>query len=362
MYIAGVGTAVPPRTYTQRQCWEALLRSPAYENLDSRARALMKRVLTGNCGISTRHLVLDSLEEAFAINPDALHQRFIEHAPRLASAAAEKALGSAGMTIDKVDALLISTCTGYLCPGLTSYVSQLLGLRPETLLLDFVGQGCGAAVPNLRAAEALIKSERCLCVLSVCVEVCSAAFYLDNDPGVLISACIFGDGAGAAVLTPEPSGNRRVRWDMAVTALEPAKRDLLRFEQKNGMLRNILSPQVPQLAAQSARGVLQMTLEHAKMDRDSITGWIIHPGGKEVLRAIGDELCLAEDQLRWSAAVFRDYGNLSSSSIFFVLESALRDGVPNGHWWLSSFGAGFTCHGALLEVSGSASQQPSWNV
>src|SRR5262249_37744059 len=159
--------------------------------------------------------------------------------------AAQRALQEAHFTPADIDAVIISTCTGYLCPGLTSYVTERLGLRADVLALDLVGQGCGAALPNLRAAEALLRAD-CRQVLSVCVEVCSAAFYLDDDPGVLISACLFGDGAGAAIVSREPApGRRRVEWKAAGSTLEPASRDLLRFEHKDGMLRNILTPEVP---------------------------------------------------------------------------------------------------------------------
>src|SRR5207248_1738973 len=141
------------------------------------------------------------------------------------------------------------TCTGYLCPGLTSYVSERLGLRMDVFALDLVGQGCGAALPNLRTADALLAAGRANRVLSVCVEVCSAAFFLDDDPGVLISACLFGDGAGAAVLSNEPNREqRRVEWKFGSSNLVPGKRDTLRFGHQNGMLRNILLPQVPKIA------------------------------------------------------------------------------------------------------------------
>src|SRR4029079_17425458 len=130
----------------------------------------------------------------------------------------------------------------YLCPGLTSYVGERLGLRPDVLTLDLVGQGCVAALRIVRSAEALIAAGRCQRVLSVCVEVCSAAFYLDDDPGVLISACLFGDGAGAAVLSAEPlAGRRTIEWKQATTLLSPVDRDELRFERRGGMLRNILT-------------------------------------------------------------------------------------------------------------------------
>src|SRR5207244_10626509 len=153
----------------------------------------------------------------------------------------------------QIDALIISTCTGYLCPGLSSYVAERLGLRADSLGLDLVGQGCGAALPNLRAAEALLTAQRARHVLSVCVEVCSAAFYIDDDPGVLISACLFGDGAAAALLTAAPrEARRRVQWQGGWSLNAPQHRDALRFEARGGMLRNVLTPQVPALAGKPA--------------------------------------------------------------------------------------------------------------
>src|SRR5437016_3054717 len=193
MFITGLGTAAPPTRYGQRECWEALEQSTRFHTLNSRSRALVRKVLSGNNGIATRHLALENLSEAFELTPDVLHARFIKNAPLLATQAAERALVDAEHKPSEIDALLISTCTGYLCPGLTSYVAQRLGLRADVLTLDLVGQGCAAALPNLRAAEALLAAKRCENVLSICVEVCSAAFYLDNDPGVLISSCLFGD-------------------------------------------------------------------------------------------------------------------------------------------------------------------------
>ena len=147
------------------------------------------------------------------------------------------------MSARDIDAVIISTCTGYLCPGLTSYVSERLGLRRDVLALDLVGQGCGAALPNMRTGEALIASGARGKVLSICVEICSAAMYLDDDPGVLISACLFGDGAGAAVLSAQSQGPEapQFEWKTAGTLLSAEDREELRFEKRGGMLRNILS-------------------------------------------------------------------------------------------------------------------------
>jgi alkylresorcinol/alkylpyrone synthase len=351
MFVIGLGTAAPAPRYAQLECWDALQRAEPFARLAPRSRAILKKVLCGNNGIATRHLALDPLVEAFNLTPDALQARFAQHAPALATEAAQRALQDAGCAPAEVDAVLISTCTGYLCPGLTSYVSERLGLRADVFTLDLVGQGCGAALPNLRTAEALLAAQRAQRVLSVCVEVCSAALYLDDDPGVLISACLFGDGAGAAVLASKPQSNRRrVEWKFGLSCLAPDKRDTLRFGHKGGMLRNILLPEVPQIVGDEAAKLLAGALALAGVKRDRIAGWIFHTGGRDVLSALRDKLGLTESDVRHSAAILREFGNVSSPTVLFVLQAALNDRVPDGLWWMSAFGAGFSCHGALLEV------------
>jgi alkylresorcinol/alkylpyrone synthase len=351
MFLTGLGTAVPATRYFQADCWTTLQSSESLQRLAPRSQALLRKVLTGRNGIETRHLSLANLDEAFAVTPDILHQRFLENAPALATQAAVRALSDAGLSADSVDALLVATCTGYLCPGLTSHVAERLGLPSGVQFLDLVGLGCGAAVPTLRTAKALLDSGSARTVLSICVEVSSAAFYLDDDPGVLISACLFGDGAAAVISTAQPAAARRsVRWTSTASRLVPAERDALRFETRHGLLRNILTPRVPCLAATHARGVLDEMLVSAGLQREDLRGWILHPGGRDVLSALQDSLVLSESDLRHSARILREHGNMSSPCVLFALQAALAENSPGGWWWLSSFGAGFSCHGALLEV------------
>jgi predicted naringenin-chalcone synthase len=166
---------------------------------------------------------------------------------------------------------------------------------------------------------------------------------------VLVSACLFADGAGAAVLSMQP-GARKVEWLGADSTLDPSARDLLRFETKGGMLRNILTPTVPALAAKSAAALFQRMAEQHGVKHKHISAWIFHAGGRDVLIALQNELGLKDADLRWSTEVLRELGNVSSPFVFHVLERALQNNAPGGLWWMSSFGAGFSCHGALLKV------------
>jgi alkylresorcinol/alkylpyrone synthase len=351
MFIRGIGTATPAARYTKAACLDAFQKSDWFGRLDPRSHWIARTVLQRDNGIEARRLAVDSLAEVFTIDPDTLATRFLAHAPALATKAATRALADAGLAPADVGAVIVSTCTGYLCPGLSGYVVERLGLRADVQAFDLVGQGCAAALPNLQLGRALLASGACEHVLSVCVEVCSAAMYLDNDPGVLISACLFGDGAGAAVLSREPKpAGRRVEWTDGASLIKPSERKALMFEQRGGMLRNVLTRAVPTLAADHAHQVLGTVLERAGLNPSDVGTWIMHAGGRDVLLALERRFELGADEFRYSAAMLREYGNLSSAFVYFVLEAALADEAPGGWWWLSSFGAGFSCHGALLRV------------
>jgi alkylresorcinol/alkylpyrone synthase len=351
MYLRGIGTATPKFRYTKAECLAAFQASDWYARLDTRAHLIARTVLQRDNGIEARRLAVDTLAEVFRIDPNTLAQRFLTHAPALASDAAWCALAQANLQPCDIDAVVVSTCTGYLCPGLSGYVAERLGLRANVQAFDLVGQGCAAALPNMRLGCALLGSHACNNVLSVCVEVSSAAMYLDNDPGVLISACLFGDGAGAAVLSRHPPrGRRRIEWVDSTSLTVPTQREALRFEQRDGMLRNILTREVPALAALYAQQVLHTVLRRSDLHTEDISAWIMHAGGRDVLRSLERGLNLTSSDLGYSAAMLREYGNLSSAFVYFVLDAALADNAPGGWWWLSSFGAGFSCHGALLKV------------
>ena len=341
MYLHALATRVPPATYTQTDCWGIAERSDARQRLKKRSMLILHNILRGDHGIERRHFAMPDIDRVFDRTPDDLNHTFRIEAPKLAESALLAALAEAGVAPQDLDALLVCTCTGYLCPGLTSYIAQDLGIRPDAVLHDLVGLGCGAAIPTLRAASHLIAARPDAVVACVAVEVCSAAFYLDDDPGVLISACLFSDGAAASVWrgTPGPTGARAFAFESIHL---PEHRDKLRFEQRNGKLRNLLDRSVPELAADAVG-----RLWEKRGDR-GIARVVVHPGGRDVLEAVGPRL--APFALDASARTLKAFGNMSSPSVLFALEETLKEARPRpgGDFWLVSFGAGFSAHSCRL--------------
>lgn len=341
MYLHSLATAVPERSFTQPECWEIVQKSGVRSRLSRRSVLILHSMLRGDHGISRRQFEVEGIDGIFDRTSDELNAAFRAAGPRLAGKALHSALAEAGIRAGEVDALIICTCTGYLCPGLTSYVAEQLGLRTDAVLQDLVGLGCGAAIPALRAASHVLAARPGATVACVAVEVCSAAFYLDDDPGVIISACLFGDGAAATLWrsSPGPSGLRAFDFR---SLHRPLDRDKLRFEHRDGKLRNLLDPTVPQLAADAVA-----SLWAARGPRP-VAGVVAHPGGKDVLEAVG--AAVAPYGLGASARVLAEHGNMSSPSVLFALEESLRagPGATEGDFWLVSFGAGFSAHSCRI--------------
>lgn len=343
MYLHALATAVPDTAFTQAECWEIVKNSPVRQRLNRRSMLMLQAILRGDSGVQRRHFALPQVERVFDLSADELNAAFREAAPALAARALARALESDGSTSGGIDALFVSTCTGYLCPGVTSYVAERMGMRRDACLLDVMGHGCGAAVPAMRAAADFLAANPGALVAVVAVEICSAAFYLDDDPGVIVSACIFADGAAATLWRSAP-GARALHCGSFQVLHRPEARDRLRFEQRDGKLRNLLHASVPEVAAEAVA-----TLRgQAEASGGPVGRLVLHPGGRDVLDALDKRL--GGPDLAPSRWVLANFGNMSSPSVLFALERALAtspDGLTDD-WMLASFGAGFSAHSCRL--------------
>ena len=342
MYIHALATAVPTHKFSQNQCWEVALKSEAVSRLNRRSRLMLGELLRNGHGIKTRHFATSSIENIFELSSDQLNSNFRNEAPNLAVSALEKALIKANITAQDLDALVVCTCTGYICPGVSSYVAEKMGIKPNAYLQDLVGLGCGAAIPTMRAVKNILATEPDSIVACIAVEICSAAFFIDDDPGVIVSACLFGDGAAALVCSNKPKSGALYCYEFD-TVHKPELRDKLRFEHKNGKLRNMLDKSVPGVVS---KAVSELWSRKSTAPVDQV---ISHGGGKDVIEALID--VIQPHQLEPSITVLEKYGNMSGPSVLFALEEALLENkyATGDDTWLVSFGAGFSAHSCRLK-------------
>ena len=338
MTLASIATALPERSWTQRECWESLRDARFVRGLKPRSRDILERVLLGDGGIEKRHFAAERLDDIFDRSAQDLNETFEREAAQLGTRALSAAMAMAN--VGALDALFVCTCTGYLCPGLSSHIAESVSLSPSAYLMDVTGAGCGAAIPTLRAASNYLAAHPGHRAAVVAVEICSAAFYVADDPGVLISLCLFGDGAAAVVL--DGSADAGWRFGDFRSLHIPAEREKIRFVNRGGKLCNQLHRAVPEVAAQAVASLYPGANGHAAPTI------ISHAGGRDVLAAIRTQLpghALAE-----ADEVLRVCGNMSSPSVLFAAERALSaNGSTPDHLWLVSFGAGFACHACTLE-------------
>ncbi|MGA0846020.1 MAG: 3-oxoacyl-[acyl-carrier-protein] synthase III C-terminal domain-containing protein [Luteolibacter sp.] len=305
------------------------------ERLRPRSAELMRKILTQrSSGIERRHFAVDRIDDVFERTAQELSERFESKAPELAALALDRSLKRAGMAAADLDALFVCTCSGYLCPGVSSHVAERSGMRHDAYLADLVGLGCGAAIPMMRAAQGFLAANPGAKVATLAVEICSAAFYADDDPGVLVSLCLFGDGAAAAIWDGDPVAGA---WQLGhfVTTHQPENRGKIRFVNAQGKLKNQLHRSVPELASRAVEALYAR--RHETPDQV-----LAHSGGRDVIEAIEARLPF---QLTETRDVLRDHGNMSSPSVLFALERRLAAfSDQDQRLWLTAFGAGFAAH------------------
>lgn len=343
-FVDGVSTALPPLAITQSE-GAAFLKKNYSGRLRASGIKLMERVFA-HPSIQSRRFAFSDPRTLIDEDPDKRAERFARWALRLSAEAAGGALKKTGLEPGDVTGLVVNTCTGYLCPGISTYLIEEMGLSRSVKAYDLVGSGCGGAVPNLQLAGALARERPGGAVLSVSVEICSCTFQMGDSASLIISNALFGDGAAAAVVRAKPGGFAVLS---SLSRFAPEYREDIRFVHRNGQLHNQLSARLPGLAAETAGALTEELLEANGLKRGDISRWAVHPGGDSVIKAVQQRLGLAGEDMRCTRNILSALGNMSSATVWFILEEMEREGLRPGELVVMlAFGAGMSAHACLL--------------
>jgi predicted naringenin-chalcone synthase len=327
-HINSIATAVPPH-----QVHDAFV-SFVHDWLDERKRKLFDRMVS-RAEIERRFSFVEPelLADGRIRDKQGLYglgdwpatgermARYEKWAPELAI----RAIGALDGDIAKagITHLVVASCTGFIAPGIDQRIIAATGLDPsiERTVVGFMG--CYAAVNSLRLAHHIVRSEPEARVLVVAVELCTLHFQRSTDLEKILSMLLFGDGAAAAIVSGDSSGI--ALSDFRAAALSNTA-EAITWRIGDQGFDMVLDGKVPSLIAEA------LTRERKRNDKNGLLRgqqaedfdvWAVHAGGRTVLDAVETGLELPGEALRPSREILRQYGNMSSATLLFVLRSML---------------------------------------
>ena len=241
--------------------------------------------------------------------------------------------------------VVVTTCTGLYAPGLDFDIIDHLQLNPQVERTVIGFMGCYAAISGLKLARHIVRSQPDARVLMVNLELCTLHLQEAVDLEQVLSFLVFADGCAASIISGEPAG---FSLDSFRALTIPQTRDLITWKVRGLGFDMLLSGQVPGSIAEAMGCCSGEILQAAS--RDEVTLWGIHPGGKSVLDAVERGLGLPAESLAASRDVLRNYGNMSSATVMFVLQKLLGTAKAGEKGCAMSFGPGLTAETMLFHA------------
>ncbi|HEY3638393.1 MAG TPA: 3-oxoacyl-[acyl-carrier-protein] synthase III C-terminal domain-containing protein [Rhizomicrobium sp.] len=265
---------------------------------------------------------------------------YLDGAQQLFIAAATKALERARLNARDVDAVVTISSTGIATPSLDARVARDMGFRADMQRIPVFGLGCAGGVSGLAIAARLAKAQPGANVLLVVVELCTLAFRLDQlTKANMIATALFGDGAAACILRAGDGGVAEI--DFCGEHLWPGTLDIMGWDVDAHGFEVIFAQAIPAFAEENLHAAVAGILARGSLTIEQIDRFICHPGGAKVILALEKSLGLASGSLDREREVLRDYGNMSSATVLFVLDELLRTGLPP-RTAMTAMGPGFT--------------------
>jgi predicted naringenin-chalcone synthase len=379
VYLRSLETAVPPTVLVQTEARDVFALQPGLSRLGSR----LVSTCFDSAAIDTRHTAVEEMTMAFRsddprffdpatgllLNPttQVRNEIFAEEATKLFIEAAQAALDACPeLTPLDITHVVTVSCTGFFNPGPDYKIVRALGLDPAVQRYHLGFMGCYAAFPALRAAKSFCEADPQAVVLVVCAELCSLHVRTSNDPDTIMGSALFADGAAAAIVTARdvPEAPALMRLDHFETVLTPVGEESMAWNIGDHGFEMVLGNYVPHIIDDHIIGALQPLLDRDPSLRGlpyrDIRHWAIHPGGRSILDKVQSRLELTDQQLVPARDTLRDYGNMSSATVLFVLRHILEQPAGDGDERICSmaFGPGLTVETGLFTKLRQASGAP----
>lgn len=332
--IVSIATAVPQYKHPQENILSFMQNVYAMNEVDKRKM----KFLYHQSGIETRYSVLPDYglpANDWVFYPAAENlepfpdielrmEWFNKTAPQLSVSAIEKCMAG---KIDKAEIthLITVSCTGMCAPGLDLQVMEAMGLPKNIYKTSVNFMGCYAAIHALKQADMICRNDKNAKVMIVCTELCTLHFQKNNSVDNISSSLLFGDGSAAVlVMHDDDTLAGLCIEDFYSEVAFKGKKDMS-WELSSTGFQMTLSGYIPDLIEEDFNSLAQNALQHASCKKEDITHWCIHPGGKKILTAIQKSIDIPAESLQHSYTVLKNYGNMSSPTVLFVLKEIMDE-------------------------------------
>ena len=374
--LRGLSTVVPPTVLIQGEVRDVFGAQPGLNRLAQRIVSTSFNV----SGIERRHTVLTELSrdahpdepvffdidsgELLFPGTKARNELYAEFATTMYLDAARAAIeATPGIEASDVTHVITVSCTGFYAPGPDYVIARDLGLGADVERYHLGFMGCYASIPALRMAKQLCEADASAVVLVVSVELCTLHLRSSNDPDTIVASSLFADGAGAGIVTARPleDGERAFDLDRFATRITPVGEGDMAWKIGDHGFEMVLSNAIPSIIDEHITGALEPLFAHDRalaeaLETDAsstaVEHWAIHPGGRSILDKVESRLVLTEAQLVPARETLRDYGNMSSATVLFVMRNILDSAAAGDGDRVTAmaFGPGLTVESALLTV------------
>jgi predicted naringenin-chalcone synthase len=357
--IVSIGTAVPAFRHEQKNIFEFMHRVYAMNEVEKRKL----KFLYNHCGIGTRYSVLPDYGlpanewEFFPASENldpfpSMEERmkiYQQQAAPLSLQAIKDCLKE--FPVQNITHLITVSCTGMSAPGLDLELLELLDLPVTTWRTSINLMGCYAAIHALKLADTICRADPDSHVLLVCTECCTLHFQNAKTENNITSSLLFGDGA-AAVLVSGDKNAEGLHIDQFYSSVSlKGKKDMV-WEMSSTGFQMTLSGYIPELIGEDFDRFVGDALQKKQLTKEDITHWCIHPGGKRILEAIHSSLGFTNGQFSHSYDILKEYGNMSSPTILFVLDRIRKtlDQKQSNKIFGAAFGPGLTMETFILST------------
>ncbi len=359
--LIDIETASPPFRVSQTTAASELKKRMTGSNAAGR----LIDMAAAHSGIDHRFIVIpdaeNDIDEKFYsvngtyISPDTKKRmdEYEKWAKILSKSAVQKLIDRTGFNSGELNKIITISCTGFFAPGLDYHLINEFSFPSDIKRTNIGFMGCAASLIGFGSVlEALLAANKHN-ILLVSVELCSLHLQTEPTRDNILANMIFADGCAAALFSNSESYDSKAR-------LELLKTDSILFNNSSEYMgwkigsfgfEMVLSSELPKIILSEAVPALKKILERMGTDVESIKHWALHPGGRAILDSLQKGLQLSDDQLRASRTVLRNFGNLSSASILFVLKELMNSGSidKNELCCAVAFGPGLTMEVALMK-------------